>query len=44
MILDVMENILKFIKMYSPGPVKLWIGPYFAVAIIKPEDIQVLEE
>lgn len=36
-----MEKITEIINEYGPEPIKLWVGPYFAVVIIKPEDIQV---
>ncbi|XP_026817199.1 cytochrome P450 4C1-like [Rhopalosiphum maidis] len=37
---QVMEKILKLDNKYSPGPFKIWVGPYFGVIIIKPEDVQ----
>jgi len=37
-----MSKIFDLIKKYGPEPFKLWLGPYFAVAIFKPEDLQVI--
>jgi len=40
--LEIMDSIFKLIEDYSPEPFKIWMGPYFGVAIVKPEDIQVI--
>jgi len=37
-----MDSILKIIKDYSPGPFKIWLGPYLGIVIVKPEDVQVI--
>ncbi|XP_022166735.1 cytochrome P450 4C1-like [Myzus persicae] len=37
---QVMKKILKLDDRFSPGPFKIWMGPYFGVIIIKPEDVQ----
>ncbi|XP_027840519.2 cytochrome P450 4C1-like [Aphis gossypii] len=37
-----MDSILKIIKDYSPGPFKIWLGPYLGIVIIKPEDVQIV--
>jgi len=37
-----MNQIFDLMQEYNPGPIKVWIGPYFGVAIAKPEDIQVI--
>lgn len=40
--LEIIEKIIKLFEVYGPEPHKLWIGPYFAVTIGKPEDLQVI--
>lgn len=39
---EVMDKIIKLIGNYGPEPFKVWLGSSFAVAIIKPEDLQVI--
>lgn len=38
---EIMEEIQDLVKNYSPEPFKLWLGPFFAVTITKPKDLQV---
>jgi len=37
-----MCKLFNLLKEYNPEPFKLWLGPYFGVAILKPEDVQVI--
>lgn len=37
-----MSKVFDLLKEYNPGPFSLWLGPYFGVAIAKPEDLQVI--
>jgi len=37
-----MSKIIDLAKEYNLSPIKLWLGPYFAVVISKPEDLQVI--
>ncbi|XP_050054619.1 cytochrome P450 4C1-like isoform X2 [Aphis gossypii] len=39
---QIIENIIKLFEVYGPEPHKLWLGPYFAVTIGKPEDLQII--
>ncbi|KAF0747583.1 Uncharacterized protein FWK35_00018805, partial [Aphis craccivora] len=39
---QIIERIIKLFEVYGPEPQKLWFGPYFAVTIAKPEDIQII--
>eukprot|EP00102_Acyrthosiphon_pisum_P012638 XP_008181891.1 PREDICTED: cytochrome P450 4V2-like [Acyrthosiphon pisum] len=38
----VMSKIIDLVKEYNLSPIKLWLGPYFAVSISKPEDLQII--
>ncbi|KAL4123114.1 hypothetical protein QTP88_015344 [Uroleucon formosanum] len=37
---QVTSKIIDLVKEYNLLPIKLWLGPYFAVTICKPEDLQ----
>lgn len=37
-----MEQIIALTQKYGPEPFKIWMGTSFCVAIIKPEDLQVI--
>lgn len=37
-----MSRILDYEKDYNLEPFKVWLGPYFGVVIVKPEDLQVI--
>jgi len=37
-----MSKIIDMATEYNQSPFRLWLGPYFAVAIGKPEDVQVI--
>lgn len=37
-----MSKIIDLAKEYDQLPFKLWLGPYFAVVIAHPEDLQVI--
>jgi len=39
---EFISKIIDFVKEYNLEPFKVWIGPYFGVAIAKPEDLQVI--
>ncbi|CAI6360436.1 unnamed protein product [Macrosiphum euphorbiae] len=39
---QVMSKIIDLVKEYNLSPIKLWLGPYFAVSICKPEDLQIV--
>ncbi|XP_022166734.1 cytochrome P450 4C1-like isoform X2 [Myzus persicae] len=39
---EVLNNLVQLIEDYCPGPFKIWMGPYFGVAIVKPEDLQIV--
>jgi len=39
---EVMDKIIKLIGNFGPEPFKVWLGSSFGVAIIKPEDLQVI--
>ncbi|XP_022175937.1 cytochrome P450 4C1-like [Myzus persicae] len=39
---QVMSKIIDTVKKYSLKPIRLWLGPYFAVVIAKPEDVQII--
>nr|UMO80440.1 cytochrome P450 CYP380C40 [Myzus persicae] len=40
---QVMSKIFELLKQYNnPGPFSFWLGQYFAVAITKPEDVQIV--
>lgn len=36
------DRIIKLFNSYGYEPCKVWLGPYFGVAILKPEDLQVI--
>jgi len=37
-----MSKIIDLAKEYNQLPFRLWLGPYFAVAVGNPEDLQVI--
>jgi len=37
-----MSKIIDYAKDYNLEPFRIWLGPYFAVVIAKPEDVQVI--
>lgn len=39
---EIMSKIIDYTRDYNLEPYRLWIGPYFAVVIVKPEDVQVI--
>jgi len=40
--LEIMSKIIEYEKDYNDQPFRVWLGPYFAVIITKPEDVQVI--
>ncbi|XP_022176867.1 cytochrome P450 4C1-like [Myzus persicae] len=38
----IMSKIIDYTRDYNLEPYRLWIGPYFAVVIVKPEDVQIV--
>jgi cytochrome P450 family 4 len=38
----IMSKIIDLAKEYNLSPAKLWLGPYFAVTICRPEDLQIV--
>jgi len=38
---EMMSRIIDYEKDYNLEPFSAWIGPYFVVVIVKPEDLQV---
>jgi len=39
---EIMSKIIDYTRDYNLEPYKLWLGPYFIVVIVKPEDVQVI--
>jgi len=37
-----MSKIIDLSKEYNIEPFRVWLGPYFGVVIVKPEDLQVI--
>jgi len=37
-----MSKIIELAAEYKQSPFRLWLGPYFAVAVGHPEDLQVI--
>jgi len=42
LLLELMNNIIKLIEDYCPEPFEIWMGPYFGISIVKPDDVQVI--
>ncbi|XP_016656341.1 cytochrome P450 4C1 [Acyrthosiphon pisum] len=39
---QIVSRILDYVKDYNLEPFKFWMGPYFGVFIVKPEDLQIV--
>ncbi|XP_029344292.1 cytochrome P450 4C1-like isoform X2 [Acyrthosiphon pisum] len=39
---QIVSRILDYVKDYNLEPFKFWMGPYFGVVIVKPEDLQIV--